>query len=54
MKEYKIVKRDFWKDEKVLEDTLNQFAREGWEVISAIGNKGGRFTRIILERDKYR
>ncbi len=54
MKEYKIVERNFWKNDQVLEDTINQYAREGWEVTSAIGNQGGRFTRVILERDKYR
>ncbi|MCD6544583.1 MAG: DUF4177 domain-containing protein [Flavobacteriaceae bacterium] len=54
MKEYKIIERNFWKDDKVLEDTINQYAREGWKVTSAIGNQGGRLTKVILERDKYR
>ncbi len=54
MKEYKIIERNFWKNDKVLEDTINQHAREGWEVTSTIGNQGGRFTRVLLEREKYR
>jgi|GEM_PF-1526478 len=54
MKEYKIIKKDFWKKNSVLEDTINQHAREGWEVKTAIGDGHGNFSKVILVRDKYR
>ena len=54
MKEYKIIERNFWKNDQIFEDAINQYAREGWEIVNAIGNQGGRFTRAILEREKYR
>ncbi|MCK5677647.1 MAG: DUF4177 domain-containing protein [Flavobacteriaceae bacterium] len=54
MKEYKIIEKGFWKKNSDLEDTINRHAREGWEVKSAIGDGHGNFSRVILERDKYR
>ena len=54
MKEYKIIERGFWKKDAYFEDTINQFAREGWEVKSAVGDGHGRISRVILEREKYR
>ena len=54
MKEYKIIKKSFWKKDDVFEDALNQFSREGWEVKSAIGDNHGNFSKVILERDKNR
>jgi len=54
MKEYKILKKSIWKKSIEFEDSLNQLAREGWEVVSAIGNNHGDFSKIILEREKYR
>jgi hypothetical protein len=54
MKEYKIIKKGFWKKEMELEDTINQFARDGWELKSAIGDGHGNFSKVILERDKNR
>ncbi len=54
MKEYKIIQKGFWKKNSDLEDAINRFAREGWEVKSAIGDGHGNFSRVILERDKYR
>ncbi len=52
MKEYKVVK---WKmgltrNEERLEDTLNEHARSGWQVIHI----GEQNTRIVFERDKNR
>ncbi len=54
MKEYKIIQKGFWKKQADLEDIINQQAREGWEVKSAIGDMEGKFIRVILERDKNR
>lgn len=54
MKEYKIIKKGFWKKESELENTINQHAREGWEIINAIGDGHGNFSKVILGRDKYR
>tara|TARA_R110001583_G_scaffold34847_1_gene116561 strand:+ start:5392 stop:5559 length:168 start_codon:yes stop_codon:yes gene_type:complete len=54
MKEYKIIKKSLWKKDDVFEDILNQFAREGWEVKSAIGNGHRDFAKVILEREKNR
>ena len=38
----------------MFEDVINQLAREGWEVKSALGDGHGNFSKVILERDKYR
>ena len=54
MKEYKVIKKGFWVNISQFEETLNQLAREGWEVKNAIGNNHGDFSKIILERDKNR
>ncbi|MEN8124515.1 MAG: DUF4177 domain-containing protein [Bacteroidota bacterium] len=54
MKEYKIIQKGFWKKDADLEDSINQFSREGWVVKSAVGDSTGNFTKIILERDKNR
>jgi hypothetical protein len=54
MKEYKVIKKGFWKKDPDFEETLNRFAREGWEVTSAIQNRHGDFSKVILERDKNR
>jgi len=54
MKEYKIIKKGIWKKSIDFEDTINQFARDGWEIKSAIGNGHGDFSKVILERDKNR
>jgi len=54
MKEYKVIKKGFWKKDLIFEDSLNQLAREGWEVSSAISNGHGDFSKIILVRDKNR
>jgi len=54
MKEYKIIQKGFWKKTSDLEDSINQYAREGWEVKSAIGDNTGGFSKIILERSKNR
>jgi hypothetical protein len=52
MKEYKVVhwKMGFSNNNQKLEDTLNQYAREGWVVRDIAENT----TRIVLERDKNR
>jgi hypothetical protein len=52
MKEYKIITKGFWKKDAIFEDTLNQYAREGWEVVSALSNGHGDFSKVILEREK--
>ena len=54
MKEYKIIKKGFWKKDADLEERINGYARDGWELKSAIGDMEGNFSKIILERDKYR
>jgi len=54
MKEYKIIEKNFWKKHSDFEKVLNQYAREGWEVKSAIGNTHGHFSKVILEKEKYR
>lgn len=54
MKEYKVIKKSFWKKDPAFEDIINQFAREGWEVAQAIGNGHGDFSKVILERNKNR
>ena len=50
MKEYKVVnwKMGLSKNNERLEDELNKYARQGWQVIHI----GENHTRIILERDK--
>jgi hypothetical protein len=52
MKEYKVItwKMGMTKNEIRLEDTLNQYAREGW-VVTHISEHS---TRIVFERDKNR
>lgn len=52
MKEYKIISKGFWKKDVHFEDTLNQYAREGWEVVSTLSNGHGDFSKVIFERDK--
>jgi len=54
MKEYKVIKKSFWKKDIDFEDELNQLARESWEVKSCIGDGHGNFSKVILERDKNR
>ena len=54
MKEYRIIQKGFWKKDSSLEDLINQYAREGWEVKSAVGDHTGNFTKVILERNKNR
>jgi hypothetical protein len=54
MKEYKVIKKGFWTKDQDFEVKLNQIAREGWEVINAIGDGNGNFSKVILERDKNR
>ena len=52
MKEYKVInwKMGLSNNNQRLEDTLNQYAREGWVLREFAENT----TRIILERDKNR
>lgn len=52
MKEYKVVtwKMGLSKNNERLEDTLNDYARQGWVVIDIAENTN----RIVLERDKNR
>lgn len=52
MKEYKVItwKMGMTKNEAKLEETLNQYAREGWDVTHISENS----TRIVFERDKNR
>ncbi len=52
MKEYKVInwKMGLTRNNQKLEDTLNQYAREGW-VLKHIGENS---PRIVLERDKNR
>ena len=52
MKEYKIISKGFWKKDLDFEDTINQYAREGWEVVSTLSNGHGNFSKMILGRDK--
>ena len=54
MKEYKIIKKGFWKKQSDLENRINQFAREGWALKNSIGDMEGNFSGVILERDKNR
>jgi len=52
MKEYKVVtwKMGLSNNDKRLEDTLNEYARQGW-VVKSVGDTG---MRIVFERDKNR
>jgi G:T-mismatch repair DNA endonuclease (very short patch repair protein) len=52
MKEYKVInwKMGLSKNNERLEDTLNEYARNGWRVIHI----GEQNTRIVFERDKNR
>ena len=52
MKEYKVVnwKMGLTNNNDRLEDTLNDYAKQGWRVIQVAEN----FQRIIFERDKNR
>lgn len=52
MKEYKVIswKMGLTRNNEKLEDTLNQYAKMGWRVISI----GEQNYRIVLERDKNR
>jgi hypothetical protein len=52
MKEYKVVswKMGLTKNDQKLEDTLNQYAREGW-VAKHVAEQSAR---IVFERDKNR
>lgn len=52
MKEYKVVswKMGMSNNNQRLEDTLNQYAQQGWRVLQVAEN----FQRVILERDKNR
>jgi hypothetical protein len=52
MKEYKVVnwKMGMSNNNQRLEDTLNQYAREGW-VVKDIGENS---MRIVFEREKNR
>lgn len=52
MKEYKVVtwKMGLTNNDKRLEDTLNEYARQGW-VVRDVGDTS---MRIVFERDKNR
>jgi hypothetical protein len=52
MKEYKVInwKMGLSNNNQKLEDTLNQYAREGW----VLRELGENTMRIVLERDKNR
>jgi len=52
MKEYKVIKPKlgFSKWHEKFEDLLNQYAREGWQVIDVAQD----WSSVILERDKNR
>ena len=52
MKEYKVIswKPGLTNNNQKLEDTLNDYARNGWRVVHVAENT----TRIVLERDKNR
>ena len=52
MKEYKILSKGFWKKDPYFEDALNQYARKGREIVSAISNGHGDFLKVIFEQDK--
>ena len=52
MKEYKVInwKMGLTKNNEKLEDTLNQYAREGWVLKHLTDNS----PRIVFEREKNR
>jgi len=52
MKEYKVInwKMGFTNNNQKLEDTLNQYAREGWVLKDIAENS----SRLIFEREKNR
>lgn len=52
MKEYKVVswKMGFSNNNQRLENTLNEYARNGWRAIEI----GEQSSRIVFERDKNR
>ena len=54
MKEYKIIKKGFWGKNIDFEDSINQLAREGWEVTVALSNGHGDFSKVIMGREKNR
>ena len=52
MKEYKVVawKVNLTGNNEKLEDTLNQYAKQGWKLLQLNEN----FRQIVFERDKNR
>lgn len=56
MKEYKIIrqKSKFRNSDKDFETELNQYAREGWHVVTSSIMSSSTFFKVILERDKNR
>jgi len=52
MKEYKVVKwtMGLTGNDKCLEDTLNEYAKQGWRVVTIYENRAS----IVFERDKNR
>ena len=52
MKEYKVVawKVNLTSNNEKLEDTLNQYAKQGWKLLQLNEN----FRQIVFERDKNR
>ncbi len=52
MKEYKVVswKMGLTRNNERLEDTLNEYAKQGWRVVFIYENSA----TIVLERDKNR
>jgi hypothetical protein len=56
MKEYKIIAQKgglFKNKDEEFETILNNFAREGWAVISSTSNPHTHLLKVILERQKY-
>lgn len=53
MKAYKILKKNFRKNDEVFLDLLNKSAKEGWSV-NCITHTEGNFTKALLEREKNR
>lgn len=56
MKEYKIIVQKgglFTNKDEEFEKTLNDFAREGWVVISSTSNPHTHLLKVILERQKH-
>ena len=54
MKEYKIIKQKFsWTAaQKVFEDDLNTYAKQGWHVVNIYAHSTQNYA--LLERDKNR